>query len=238
MQRSEEIRELATALAKSQSEFTPVPKNKTARVKSQRTNSEFTYKYADLADVLSMAVPILSRNGISISQPHVMVDGKLRVRTMLLHASGQWMMSDGIEINEGADPQSFGAESTYYRRYDGCSFIGVAPDEDTDAQQSASIGNGGQKKTTPAEAEKAKPKASYAPAASAPAAETEPEGVRTHFFARAKESGWSLGEIKKFIVKAYPDANGSTASLSEEQLNDALKVMKENKPEDVLKEAA
>jgi hypothetical protein len=74
--------------------------------------------------------------------------GKLRVVTLLIHESGEWLQSDGIEISEIGEPQQFGAESTYFRRYDGCSFIGVAPDEDTDAQQAGNRS----RRTTPAQA--------------------------------------------------------------------------------------
>ena len=134
MKHSESIGAIAKALAAAQSEYVVVPKNKTAKVK-MKSGGEFSYNYADLADCLSMALPRLAKQGVAFSQPHVIVDGKLRVVTYLLHESGEWMHSDGIEISEEGDPQQFGAESTYFRRYDGCSFIGVAPDEDTDAQQ-------------------------------------------------------------------------------------------------------
>ena len=134
MRHSESIAAIAEALAAAQLEYAPVPKNKTAKVK-MKSGGEFSYNYADLADVLGMAIPRLAKNGIAFSQPHSLVNGKLRVVTFLLHKSGEWMESDGIEISEDGDPQQFGAESTYFRRYDGASFIGVAPDEDTDAQQ-------------------------------------------------------------------------------------------------------
>jgi len=159
VEKSDQINELAAALAKAQASYTAVPKQKVAKVKSQRTGAEFTYNYADLADILQMAIPCLSAQGLSFSQPHVMVDGKLRVRTLLLHSSGQWMMSDGIEISEEGDPQQFGAESTYFRRYDGCSLIGVAPDEDTDAQQAGQRVTGNQAlKTQKKSVEKAEEK--------------------------------------------------------------------------------
>ena len=155
MKHSESIATIAKALAAAQKSYTPVPKTKTAKVKglNKKTNVpyEYEYKYADLADILAMAQPCLSAQGIAFSQPHVLIDGKLRVITYLLHESGEWMHDDGIEISEEGDPQQFGAESTYFRRYGGSSFIGVAPDEDTDAQQA---GVRSTKKTTPAEAAK------------------------------------------------------------------------------------
>ena len=147
MKHSESIAAIAKALAAAQAEYVPVPKNKTAKVK-MKSGGEFSYNYADLASCLSMALPRLSKHGIAFSQPHALVDGKLRVVTFLLHESGEWLESDGIEISEDGDPQQFGAESTYFRRYDGCSFIGVAPDEDTDAQQAGNR----TRKTTPAQA--------------------------------------------------------------------------------------
>ncbi|MGB9407744.1 MAG: ERF family protein [Terracidiphilus sp.] len=148
MRHSESVAALAKALAAAQAEYVTVPKSKTAKVK-MKSGGEFSYNYADLADCLSMALPRLSKHGIAFSQPHVIFpDGKLRVVTFLLHESGEWMESDGIEISEEGDPQQFGAEATYFRRYDGCSLIGVAPDEDTDAQQAGNR----TRRTTPAQA--------------------------------------------------------------------------------------
>ena len=147
MRHSESIAAIAKALAAAQAEYVTVPKNKTAKIKT-KTGVDFSYNYADLADILSMALPRLSKQGIAFSQPHILVDGKLRVCTYLLHESGEWMHSDGIEISELGEPQQMGIESTYFRRYDGASFIGVAPDEDTDAQQAGKRTG----RTTPAQA--------------------------------------------------------------------------------------
>jgi hypothetical protein len=125
---------LDAALAKAQSAFTAVPKNKTAKIKS-KSGAEFSYKYADLADVLGMALPILSKNGIAFSQPLLKTQNAgLRVTTRLRHESGEWTQSDGIGIPEQLTPQEFGAILTYWRRYDGCAMLGVSPDEDTDAR--------------------------------------------------------------------------------------------------------
>jgi hypothetical protein len=139
MKHSETVAAIFEALAAAQAEYVAVPKSKTAKVKGTSKNGkdyDFSYKYADLADILSMALPRLSKQGIALAQPHVLVDGKLRVCTYLLHKSGEWMQSDGIEVSEASpDPQQMGIESTYFRRYDLASLIGVAPDEDTDAQQ-------------------------------------------------------------------------------------------------------
>src|SRR4051812_32377588 len=106
MNHSESIAAIGTALAAAQKEFTVVPKNKTAKVKT-KTGGEYSYNYADLADCLSMALPLLAKNSIAFLQPDNLIEGKLRVCTLLVHSSGEWMMSDGIEISEDGDPQQF-----------------------------------------------------------------------------------------------------------------------------------
>lgn len=182
MRHSESIAALAKALAAAQAEYVTVPKSKSATVK-MKSGGEFKYNYADLADCLAMAIPRLSKHGIAFSQPHVIFPDGLRVVTFLMHESGEWMASDGIAISEAGEPQQFGAESTYFRRYDGCSFIGVAPDEDTDAQ-----GTGKRTlKTTPAQAEATRPTTTAQSAqqatqraATAPAA-AQPQGAVLKF---------------------------------------------------------
>ena len=213
MKRSESIAAIAEAMAAAQAEYVPVPKNKTANIKgvSKKTGKEYelSYQYADLADILAMAIPRLSKQGIALSQPHIIIDGKLRVVTYLLHKSGEWMHSDGIEISEDGDPQQFGAESTYFRRYDGASFIGVAPDEDTDAQQAGNR----TKKTTPAQAV-----ASAPPAASQPTT-TRESGQQAHQRAAAAPEAAKpqAGQLKFIppnglttVIKGVKDVAGFT----------------------------
>jgi hypothetical protein len=128
---------LTEALARAQRRFTPVPKNRTATVQT-RTGGTFTYRYADLGDCLNMALPILADEGIAFTQPLTRKDdGKLYVVTIIsYHPAGgtkETEMSDGLPLTEGLDPQVFGGQLTYWRRYDGCSFLGIAPEEDTDS---------------------------------------------------------------------------------------------------------
>lgn len=169
MKRSESIAAIGKALAAAQSQYKTVPKTKEAKVQTKK-GGEYSYKYADLADVLGMAVPILAANGISFLQPNERIDGKLYVTTLLIHESGEWMQSDGIEVDEmewqwnefekkrileRADPRTIGGDFTYYRRYDGCSFIGIAPDEDVDAKNNGPLPNNrGKNKTEATESRK------------------------------------------------------------------------------------
>jgi hypothetical protein len=234
MQRSDQFGDIAAALAKAQKAFTVVPKNKTATVKT-KTGGEYKYKYADLADVLSMALPHLAENNIAFLQPHILAGGKLRVCTMLMHPSGQWLQSDGIEISEDGDPQQMGAESTYFRRYDACTLLGVAPDEDTDAQQAgARLPRVTSKPIAPAPAS-APAHASQEPGMYDPVEQAAPPSVRSTFLQKAKDLGWGMGETRKYLAKLFPDAK-STAGLTEKQLSDTLEAFAGVKPEEFFAE--
>lgn len=224
MQRSEQIGELISALAKAQSEFTPAIKDVTSNAFAGRA-----YKYADLAANIGAVRPALSKHGIALLQfTDTDLEHQTASVTTALHCGEQWI-SQTAEApalsRNGFDAQSIGACWTYLRRYTLQALCGMAS-EDDDASDLAGVDN--KPVTTPrgAEARKAKEPAPEAQA---------PTGIRSQFFSKAKEYGWGLGELKKFVLMAYPDAKGSTANLTEEQLEQALLVMSENKPEDVLK---
>lgn len=129
MQQSESVAILIQALLKAQSEFTVVPKNK----KGQEGNR--TFKYADLADVMNMALPKLNKHGIFLSQPLVLdKDGEHLRQTTKLQLDDEFIQSDGIRLKSsaGADKQ-LGIEVTYARRIDLNGTLGISPDEDMDA---------------------------------------------------------------------------------------------------------
>lgn len=137
VEHSEQIGELATALAKAQSAFVAVPKGKTATVE-MRSGGKYSYKYADLADALDVARKPLSENGLSIVQaPAQLERGVCSVTTMLLHISGQWIKSTLALDAKDATPQSIGTVITYARRYSLAGMLGLATDDDTDAQEHA-----------------------------------------------------------------------------------------------------
>jgi hypothetical protein len=133
MNQSNEIHLLNEALAKAQGTFPAIPKKKTARVK-MKAGGEYCYKYADLADVLSAALPKLTENGLSLRQPVRHLPDGMRLVTELHHSSGQFTSDDGLPLSRNLSPQEFGSELTYMRRYGACGMLGLAPDEDEDAK--------------------------------------------------------------------------------------------------------
>ncbi len=118
---------LAEALAKAQAEFTPVNKSKTAK------GEKFSYKYADLSDILGMVVPVLSKHGIAFTQPIRRDADKTTYVVTRIQLGEEFQEDAGLPIPSQVRPQELGTYLTYYRRYSVSSFLGISTDEDTDA---------------------------------------------------------------------------------------------------------
>jgi hypothetical protein len=122
---SAEIGELAKALAAAQGEMTSAAKD--------ATNPHFKSRYATLASVWEAIRKPLTANGLSVSQILETEPGGVAVRTMLLHASGQWLASRYVmPVGERLTPQAMGSAITYARRYALSAIVGIAPDDDDD----------------------------------------------------------------------------------------------------------
>lgn len=128
MTTSEQINEIAAALAKAQSGMKNAALNK--------VNPHFKSKYADLAGIRDTVIPSLAANGIAAVQTldTFIGDGVHApyVITRLVHASGQWIESR-CPIQAGKNMQEMGSAITYARRYSLSAICGIAADEDDDA---------------------------------------------------------------------------------------------------------
>jgi len=127
MKKSEQINELATALAKAQGEILPAAKD--------GLNPHFKSRYADLASISNACRPALSKHGIATVQTTDEENGKLVLHTTLLHTSGQWMTSTLPVISAKQDAQSIGSALTYMRRYGLAAMVGVVADDDDDGER-------------------------------------------------------------------------------------------------------
>lgn len=119
---SEEVGELAKALAQAQAEVETATKD--------RTNPHFGSKYADLASVWDACRKPLTKHGLSVVQLPVSDGAKVGVVTTLLHSSGQWMRSSVYTTPEKQTAQALGSAITYLRRYSLAAVASVAPDDD------------------------------------------------------------------------------------------------------------
>lgn len=127
MRTSDQINELAGALAKAQGKMQNAVLNK--------TNPHFKSRYADLAAVRDAVTGPLSENGLSVVQLTGPGDGVMIVYTRLIHASGQWIESAYPVINDTNKPQAMGSALTYARRYSLAAMCGIASEEDDDGNE-------------------------------------------------------------------------------------------------------
>lgn len=136
MNKSEQINELATALASFQSEVNAIQKDRTAKVK-MKNGGEYTYAYADLATVIETCKPHLAKHGLSVTQMTEASEKGFFLVTIVMHKSGQWI-SGLYPLPREGDPQEIGSEITYARRYSLCAALGVAAEEDDDTNRKVS----------------------------------------------------------------------------------------------------
>lgn len=131
MAQSQVIGKLVEALAKAQTLIASPKKDKTAKIKSDK--GQYEYTYADLASVLDAARKPLNDNGLTLVQPIGYQDGHMILRTVLLHVSGEWIDSE-YPIPAFARAQEQGSAITYARRYAASAFLGIAAEDDDDGK--------------------------------------------------------------------------------------------------------
>jgi hypothetical protein len=118
---------ISEALVKAQKQFRPVVKD--------AENPFFKSSYADLSSILTMVMPILTSNGLALSQPMRVENGITILCTKLIHESGECLSSEMI-LPLHQDPQKFGSLITYYKRYQLQAMLGISTaDEDDDANK-------------------------------------------------------------------------------------------------------
>lgn len=148
---SDQLDQLAPALAKLQ-----------ANVKTLSPNRQNTYAknhYADLDAILTEAKPLLEKYGFSVVPRELTNNGIKCLKTMLVHASGQFIASFvELIITENmkrkSPIQDYGTALTYHKRYSIASLLGITAakdpldndDEDIQAQGATQVEKSSQKK--------------------------------------------------------------------------------------------
>jgi hypothetical protein len=117
------ISTLSAALVAATSEMEHATKN--------ALNPHFGNRYANLSEVIDVTQPILARHGLSLNQfPGDYVDGVLTLHNLLMHSSGEWIMSDSQAPLAKSDPQGVGSGLTYLRRYSLAAICGITQEDD------------------------------------------------------------------------------------------------------------
>lgn len=133
------IFKVAAALARAQGKYKPLIKNCEGKVSYQakdgRPAGSYTFQYADLGAVIEATSAALASEELA----HTAIIGGGIIRVMLLHSSGEWLASEA-PLSTGGGPQAFGSQVTYFRRYLLSPLLGVASEDDDDAN--GAEGNG------------------------------------------------------------------------------------------------
>jgi len=128
MEKSEQINELAEALAKVQAKIKPAP--------FDSVNPYFKSRYASLGSVIEVA-KVIAEVGLSYSQLPVADGWYAGIENVLMHKSGQYISQRFmIPLDPDKNPvQEFGKAITYCRRYGLASMLGIYSDEDNDGNK-------------------------------------------------------------------------------------------------------
>ena len=119
---------IAAALVAAQAELTNPKKT------SKANTGTYSYTYADLASILDHIRPTLGKHGLAITQNVAMEEGRLEVFTTLHHSGGEFLTFGPITGTSGGNWQALGSAVTYARRYALTAALGLAGEEDDDAQ--------------------------------------------------------------------------------------------------------
>lgn len=119
IEKSESIKSLAQALCEFQKSMEAISKDS--------ANPFFKSKYASLGAIIEETRELLGTNGLSYSQ---FPTGDNRLATILMHSSGEWLMSEYDMKPVDAKPQSVGSAITYARRYALSAILGLQVEDD------------------------------------------------------------------------------------------------------------
>lgn len=185
---------LASALAAFQGDMPTVSKSSRADV------GQYSYTYANLASISSVALPILSKHGLAFTCRPQHTEHGLVLEGRLLHESGEF--ADGELPLNGRSPQELGSSITYMRRYlFGC-LTGIVTDDDDDG---AAAQRHAKQQTPQGNAQAA---AEYVP---------PPTPPRAEIMAKLDEACEALGKTRAQLTKKWRDTHnvGAVAQLDD-----------------------
>lgn len=185
MTKSEQINDLAAALAAAQSEMENASKSS--------SNPHFKSKYADLAEVINTVRPVFGKHGLSQVQCPSYEGGMVSVETIIMHKSGQWLSSTVSAPVSKQDAQGVGSAITYCRRYSLAAMAGLAQ-EDDDANSAVGHGKG----TPAAKAEPRRP-VTEAPPKTAPLTFIKPDDVEAEL-----RGAFGMDDLASIFTSRWP----------------------------------
>lgn len=131
---STEMGALAAALAKAQSAFPTVVKDKNVTI-TTKTGGSYSFSYAPLDSILDATRKPLAENGLAVIQ---MLDEGALI-TSIIHEGGG-IISGRVDLPPTTDVKELGSAVTYLRRYAIQAALGIAAEDDDDGSRSTGDG--------------------------------------------------------------------------------------------------
>lgn len=200
---------LMAALAKAQGEFNAIEKNREVTI-TTKSGYSYKFRYADLEEIITKTRPALASNGLSMIQTVEHGQQGPLLTCKLMHAGGGIITSEVLipsARDMAADPKAFGAAITYFRRYMVTAMLGVAADDDLDAD--------GQESSEPQ-----KPATGQKPAVTQPQRRAPAENNAAATGSQTNTEPATAGEIA-YLGKKLKDKGVSVAQARQEAGLDA-----------------
>jgi hypothetical protein len=215
---------LFAALAGVQANLPRIGKGAEAKIPGKDGQRGYEYKYADLADVAQMIMPLLGKNGLAFTAKPTMVGGAFVLLYKLVHESGE--SDEGtypLPDPRSTKPQTVASAITYARRYCLCAVTGVAPDGDDDDATIAQADY----QSAGAAFENASPVRPAARQAPAQAKAEPPATTDTEWLDKALAKAASdidAGQCRKLWIESADKVRGGTVSKDDaKRVQDILK---------------
>ena len=134
------------AMAEFQKRCPPIRKSKTAKI-ATRTGGSYSYSYAPLDEILSTIQQLMGELGLSVSWRTRVEGNAIVANCWVAHKLGHHEESGDVVMpfqNDGRmnPAQVVGSASTYAKRYALLAILGMAPEDDDDAQGTAGRSHG------------------------------------------------------------------------------------------------
>lgn len=127
MEFSDPCQDVLGSLSFALADLSDIPARQTANT------GTYSYRYADLGDILAVVRPALAAQGLSVMQEvHSLPEapGDVAVSTTFIHIGGQWARTAPFRLARGQTPQQAGSAVTYARRYSLLAACGLATEDD------------------------------------------------------------------------------------------------------------
>lgn len=222
MTTSEQIGEIAKALASAQGEIQPAVKD--------TDNPFYKSSYADFNSIREACRAPLSKYGIALVQGLSCHDGAVHVTTRLIHVSGQWISSVASSVPKDFSPQGIGSASTYLRRYSLSAMVGISQyDDDGNEASGKTQEPQAYARQAPGPVLAPKPATGHAEPSKAPIPVIKPttnpdwkmtKEIGAVLSTAAKASGYDEDTLRNVIAQRY--AKDAFKDLTQENYNDLL----------------